>query len=58
LQQARQEAEANMTGLLQSTFVGVVRAQTLIENGGRWGVLSNFICQYNVDLLVVGTIRF
>jgi nucleotide-binding universal stress UspA family protein len=55
LRLARQEAESNLANIAQSPSVGAIPATTLLDNGDIWAVLSGFIEQYSVDLLVVGT---
>jgi nucleotide-binding universal stress UspA family protein len=55
LRLARQEAESNLAKVARSPSVGAIPATRLLDNGDIWAVLSGFIDQYSVDLLVVGT---
>jgi nucleotide-binding universal stress UspA family protein len=55
LRLARQEAESNLSNIVQSQSVGGTPATTLLDNGDVWTVLSGFIDQYFLSLLVVGT---
>jgi len=55
LRQARHDAESNLTSLLHSASVGGIPCQALVDNRDIWGVLSSFVRQYDMDLLVVGT---
>jgi nucleotide-binding universal stress UspA family protein len=55
LRQARQEADASLASLLDSVSKRGIPCQPLVDNGDIWGVLSRFIKEYGVDLLVIGT---
>jgi nucleotide-binding universal stress UspA family protein len=55
LRLARQEAESNLSNIVQSLSVGGIPATTLLDNGDIWAVLRGWIEQYSVNLLVVGT---
>ena len=55
LRQARMDADSNLADLLLSANARNVPSQTLVDNGDVWVVLSDFITEHGIELLVMGT---
>ena len=55
LRQARQEADTNLAGVLDSASNRGIPCEALVDNGDIWVVMSHFIREHTVDLLVMGT---
>jgi nucleotide-binding universal stress UspA family protein len=55
LEQTRRYAEQQMAGLLISGRLRDIPHQVLLGTGELWSVLSDFMSQHEIDLIVVGT---
>ena len=55
LRQARQEADTDLAAVLDSVSNRGIPCQAVVDNGDIWVVMSDFLREHAVDLLVIGT---
>jgi nucleotide-binding universal stress UspA family protein len=55
LRKAQQDADSNLASILDSASNRGIPSHALVDNGDVWGILSSFIKQYSVKLLVIST---